>query len=193
MSAALALFLCGYLAAEKYSLIQTRYGGQCFFHRQKCSLRHSALTDISKSIALYLHDEKSLYRVLAVDLCSRGFHVWQHYIDAREILRSLFTLATTSRKDFINLQNIGAQARLAVLQIASSHTGLFMTTLGLDILHAPTLEDRKSVMQIVAYLIRKVRIRDVRLPQSNFFTMLKAPLGPATQYPEANGGCRQIN
>lgn len=152
------------------------------------------MTDISKSIALYLHDEKSLYRVLAVDLCSRGFHVWQHYIDAREILRSLFTLATTSRKDFISLQNIGAQARLAVLQIASSHTGLFMTTLGLDILHAPTLEDRKSVMQIVAYLIRKVRIENVQLlPQGNFCAMLKAPLGPATQYPEVNGGCRQIN
>lgn len=152
------------------------------------------MTDISKSIALYLHDEKSLYRVLAVDLCSRGFHVWQHYIDAREILRSLFTLATTSRKDFINLQNIGAQARLAVLQIASSHTGLFMTTLGLDILHAPSLEDQKSVMQIVAYLIRKVRIEVVLLlPRSNSFATLKAPLGVATPYPKANGSCRQIN
>ncbi|GLB39841.1 putative WD40 repeats [Lyophyllum shimeji] len=136
--AALALFLCGYLAAEKYSLLST-----------------SALTDISKSIALYLHDEQSLHRVLAIDLCSRGFHIWQHYIDAMEILRALFALATTSRKDSINLQNIGSQARLAVLQIASSNTPLFMTTLALDILTPPTLEHRKAVMQIVAFLIRK--------------------------------------
>lgn len=73
-----------------------------------------------------------------------------------EILRALFSLATTSRKDSINLQNVGAQARLAVLQIASSNTALFMTTLGLDILTPPTLEHRRSVLQIVAFLIRKV-------------------------------------
>ncbi|KAG6827295.1 hypothetical protein H0H92_012460 [Tricholoma furcatifolium] len=138
MQAALALFLCGYLAAEKYSLLSV-----------------NALIDISKSIALYLHDEQSLHRVLAVDLCSRGFHIWQHYIDAMEILRALFTLATSSRKDSISLQNVGSQARLAVLQIASTDTPLFMTTLGLDILTPPTLEHRKAVMQIVAFLIRK--------------------------------------
>jgi hypothetical protein len=118
----------------------------------------SALTDISKSIALYLHDEQSLHRVLAVDLCSRGFHVWQHYIDAMEILRALFILATTPRKESINVQNVGVQARLAVLQIASSNTALFMTTLGLDILTPSSLEHRRSVMQVVAFIIRKVRL-----------------------------------
>ncbi|KAJ7119871.1 hypothetical protein C8R44DRAFT_878257 [Mycena epipterygia] len=136
--AALALFLCGHIAAEKYSLISS-----------------SALTDISKSIALYLHDEQSLYRVLAIDLCSRGFHIWQHYIDAMEILRALFTLATSSRKETITAQNAGPQARLAVLQIASNNTPLFMTTLALDILNPLGMEHRKSVMQIVAFLIRK--------------------------------------
>ncbi|KAJ6584436.1 hypothetical protein B0H19DRAFT_1105047 [Mycena capillaripes] len=138
LPAALALFLCGHIAAEKYSLISS-----------------SALTDISKSIALYLHDEQSLYRVLAIDLCSRGFHIWQHYIDAMEILRALFTLATSSRKEMISAQNAGPQARLAVLQIASNNTALFMTTLALDILNPLGVEHRKSVMQIVAFLIRK--------------------------------------
>lgn len=123
----------------------------------KCSRLNSALTDISKSIALYLHDEQSLHRVLAVDLCSRGFHIWQHYIDAMEILRALFTLSTTSRKEAISTQNIGTQARLAVLQIATANTALFMTTLGLDILTPPNLEHRRTVLQIVAFLIRKVR------------------------------------
>ena len=114
------------------------------------------MRDISKSIALYLQDDKSLYRVLAIDLCSRGFHIWQHYIDAMEILRSLFNLATSSRKDSIDMQNVAAQARSAVLYIASSNTPLFMTTLGLDILNPLTLEHRRSVLQIVAFLIRKV-------------------------------------
>jgi hypothetical protein len=115
------------------------------------------LTDISKSVASYLHDEQLLHRVLAVDLCSKGFHVWQHYINAMEILRALFTLATTPRKEAISVQNVSAQARLAILQIASSNTALFMTTLGLDILTPPSLEHRRSVLQIVAFIIRKVR------------------------------------
>ncbi|KAF9071140.1 WD40-repeat-containing domain protein [Rhodocollybia butyracea] len=136
--AALALFLCGYLAADKYSMLST-----------------SALTDIAKSINMYLHDEHSVHRVLAIDLCSRGFHVWQHYIDALEILRSLFSLATNSKKENINAQNVGAQARVAILHIASTNTPLFMTTLGLDILNPASTEQRKSVMQIVAFLIKK--------------------------------------
>ncbi|KAJ4468166.1 hypothetical protein J3R30DRAFT_3715082 [Lentinula aciculospora] len=140
--AALSLFLCGYLAADKYSMLST-----------------SALTDIAKSITMYLHEEDSVHRVLAIDLCSRGFHVWQHYIDALDILRSLFSLATNSKKESINAQNVSAQARLATLHIASTNTPLFMTTLGLDILNPTSTEQRKSVMQIVALLIKKARLR----------------------------------
>lgn len=112
--------------------------------------------DISKSISLYLHDEKSIYRVLGIDLCSRGFNVWQHYVDSMEILRSLFDLATNARKDAISVQNVGSQARLAVLSIASNNMPLFMGTLCLDILTPPTVEHRRSVMQILAFLIKKV-------------------------------------
>ena len=73
-----------------------------------------------------------------------------------QILRSLFNLATNTQKDSINIQNVGARARSAVLQIASNNTPLFMTTLGLDILNPPNVEHRRSVLQIVAFLIRKV-------------------------------------
>ncbi|KAG1739452.1 uncharacterized protein EDB91DRAFT_1135335 [Suillus paluster] len=136
--ASLALFICGYMAAEKYSLLTT-----------------SSLVDISKSIALYLHDETSAHRGLAIDLCARGFQIWQHYIDAMAMLRALYTLATNARKEAIPAQNIGPQARFAVLQIASSNTPLFMTTLTLDILNPKTLDQRKAVMQLVAFMIRK--------------------------------------
>lgn len=116
----------------------------------------STLTDISKSISFYLHDENSIYRVLAIDLCSRGFHVWQHYVDAMEILRSLFNIATNSRKDSISIQNSGAQARLAILSITSNDMPFLMSTLCLDILGPPTMEHRRSVLQVLAFLIRKV-------------------------------------
>ncbi|KAG7088816.1 hypothetical protein E1B28_012775 [Marasmius oreades] len=135
---ALALFLCGHLAAERWSLFSA-----------------STMKDISKSISLYLHDEHSIYRVLAVDLCSRGFHVWQHHIDALEILRSLISLATSTKKEAISAQNPGAQARSAILHISATNTTLFMTTLGLDILNPVDTEHRKSVLQILAFLIRK--------------------------------------
>lgn len=138
--AALSLLICGCIATEKFTLLSV-----------------SALTNISTSLALYLHDENSNYRALAIELCSKGFHVWQHYVDTMEILRALFSLSTASRKDSISLQNIGAQARLAVLNIATQHTALFMSTLCLDVLNPPSLEHRRSVMQIIAFLIRKRR------------------------------------
>jgi hypothetical protein len=89
---------------------------------------------------------------LAIDLCSRGFQTWQHHVDAMEVLRALFNLSTSADKE----SNVGPQARLAVLQIASSNTPLFMTTLLLDILHPKSVQQRKSILQLVAFLIRKV-------------------------------------
>ncbi|KAI0354805.1 WD40 repeat-like protein [Trametes cingulata] len=133
-----ALCICGFIAVDKYSLLPT-----------------STLTDIAKSIALYLHDETSPHRSLAIDLCSRGFQVWQQYVDAVEMLRALFTLATTTKKEAIAVPNIGVQARSAVLQIAANNTPLFMTTLAIDILHPRSVQHRKSVMQLVIFLIRK--------------------------------------
>ena len=107
------------------------------------------LTDIAKSVALYLHDEASPHRILAIELCSSGFHVWQHYVDSVNALRALFDLATAGKGE-------GIQARAAVLQIATSNTPLFMTTLSMDIANPGSVERKKSVMQLIAYLIKKV-------------------------------------
>ncbi|KAI5123100.1 hypothetical protein M0805_001456 [Coniferiporia weirii] len=136
--AALALSICGNIATEKYSLLSS-----------------TTLADIAKSVTIYLYDETSPHRSLAIELCSRGFEVWQQYFDAMEALRSLFTLATASRKETISVRNPGPQARMAVLQIASSNSPLFMTTLSLDILHPHSIEYSRSVLQIIAFLIRK--------------------------------------
>lgn len=119
--------------------------------------RVSDLADVSKSIALYLHDETSPYRAVAIDLCSRGFAIWQQYVDAVEMLRALFILATTPRKNSISIQNAGLQARNAILQLASENSPLFMTTLTLDILHPRDIQHRKAVLQLVIFLIRKVK------------------------------------
>ena len=105
---------------------------------------------------IYLQENDLSCKALAIDLCSRGFSVWQHYVDSMEMLRSLFNLATNTKKESISAQNVGPQARLAVLQTVTNNTGIFMATLSLDILHPQNLEHRKSVMQLLAFLIRKV-------------------------------------
>jgi len=105
---------------------------------------------------MYLHDDRPICKILAIDLCSRGFETWQSYIDVMELLRSLFALATHTKKDGITTLNVGAVARSAVLQIASDNTPLVMTTLSMDILHVTDVQKRKSLMQMLAFLIRKV-------------------------------------
>jgi hypothetical protein len=119
--------------------------------------RKRIIMDVAASIALYLHDENSTCRVVGIDLSSRGLQIWQGYTDTMEILRSLFDLATSSRKDLDGppIRNSRAQARLAVLQIASSNTHLFMTKLLLDIMQPRTPEHSRAIMQLLAFLIRK--------------------------------------
>lgn len=155
LSAALALSICGYIATARYSILSTGYTIILAMEITRINFWLSLLTDVSKSVVRYLQ-ERPVYRLLAIDLCSRGFQVWQHYIDTIAIMHELFTLATGTRKDTISTQNVAAQARQAVLQIAASHTVLFITTLGLDMISPTSVEHQASVLQIVAYLIRKV-------------------------------------
>ena len=105
---------------------------------------------------MYLNDERHICKILAIDLCSRGFNTWQSYVDVMEPLRSLFTLATHTKKDGITTLNVGSAARNAVLQIVSNNTPLVMTALSMDILHVTDVQQRKSLMQMLAFLIRKV-------------------------------------
>ena len=92
---------------------------------------------------MYLNDDRPICKILAIELCSRGFDTWQSFIDVTELLRSLFTLATHTKKDGITILNVGAAARSAVLQIASNNTPLVMTTLSMDILHVADVQQRK--------------------------------------------------
>lgn len=135
---ALALFLCGHVAVEKHA-----------------HLSSSTLGSIAGSISASLQDEDWTLRMVGVDLCARGFPIWEQHVDALAMLRALFNLAASSRKDNISIHNVGQQARQAVLQIASTSTTLFMATLTFDILNPDSVEHRKVLMQLLALLIRK--------------------------------------
>jgi hypothetical protein len=68
-----------------------------------------------------------------------------------DLLRRLFFLATHNEIG----PNLAAQARLAVLSVASSNAPLFMSTLSMDILDAKSAEGRMSIMKLCIFMARK--------------------------------------
>lgn len=109
----------------------------------------------------YLHDEVSPHRIVAVDLGARGFHIWQNYVSAMELLRALFRLAssygvgTASATERENTRVVAQHARSGVMHIAANDTPLFVSTISLDIMDAMSIVHRNSTMQLVAFVIRK--------------------------------------
>lgn len=116
----------------------------------------SVLKDLSLSIVSYLDDDLHPYhQAIATELCSRGFGIWQNYVDAMLLVRQLFGLATGRNPSTPNeLRNL---ARLATLHVAGVNTPLFMTTLLWDILNAPSATHRNATLKLLGFMIRKVR------------------------------------
>lgn len=141
----LAVALLGFIAVRKYKILSP-----------------ALLKDLSSSISLYLSEtastpEATHHQAVAIELCCRGFVIWQHYLDAMDVVRSLFSLATY--KEPADNVNSAAEsdtpvnrllARQATLQIAVDNTPLFMTTLSLDILHARSPAHCSATMRRVA-------------------------------------------
>nr|XP_019043333.1 hypothetical protein I302_07908 [Kwoniella bestiolae CBS 10118]OCF22263.1 hypothetical protein I302_07908 [Kwoniella bestiolae CBS 10118] len=121
------------------------------------TMQPSVLKSIAESVSIFLHSTSFSHLSLAIEICSKGFTTWQSYIDPSDLLRRLFHLST--HKDFAsstgNGISIAAQARLAVLHVASSNPALFMSTLSMDILDAKSVEGRTSIMKLCVYMARK--------------------------------------
>ncbi|KAK6908897.1 hypothetical protein I203_102903 [Kwoniella mangroviensis CBS 8507] len=124
------------------------------------TMQPSVLKSIAESESIFLHSNSFSHLSLAIEICSKGFTTWQSYVDPSDLLRRLFHLST--HKDFASNTNgngnsisIAAQARLAVLHVASSNPALFMSTLSMDILDAKSVEGRTSIMKLCVYMARK--------------------------------------
>lgn len=90
------------------------------------------------------------WAVAALELCSIGFDVWQHYVDAVALVRGIFELATDEQAAGI----LRTAARRATLALASQHGALFMSTLAMDILHAPSAHHNQVALRLVAFMVR---------------------------------------
>ncbi|WWD04165.1 hypothetical protein V865_002231 [Kwoniella europaea PYCC6329] len=142
-AAANALTMLGGIALNKFETMQP-----------------SVLKSIAESVSIFLHSNSFSHLSLAIEICAKGFTTWQSYVDPSDLLRRLFHLST--HKDFAsningngNSISIAAQARLAVLHVASSNPALFMSTLSMDILDAKSVEGRTSIMKLCVYMARK--------------------------------------
>ena len=114
-------------------------------------LTYSALKAAADSVLLYLSDSNCIHLELAIELASKGFATWQTYLDPINLLRLLFRLSTQTPPS----PSISAQARLAVLHVASLNPALFMSTLSMDIQDARTVEGRTSIMKLCVFMARK--------------------------------------
>ncbi|POY70885.1 hypothetical protein BMF94_6062 [Rhodotorula taiwanensis] len=132
-----ALLLLGLVATERLVLLSA-----------------PLLKEIAASIELYLHDaERPYHQAVATELCSRGFEVWQNYVDAMSLTRQLFAIAIGSNPGTSNdLRNL---ARNATLHVAGVNTPLLMTTLLFDILNTEDPAARNATLRLLGFLIRK--------------------------------------
>ncbi|GAA5986281.1 hypothetical protein JCM11641_004880 [Rhodosporidiobolus odoratus] len=130
------LLRVGLVATERFALLST-----------------SVVKDLSISIAAYLEDEMSFRQAIAVELCSRGFGIWQNYVDAMSLVRQLFAIAIERNPATPN--DLRVLARNATLHVAGVNTPLFMTTLIHDILNAPTAAARNATLKLLGFMIRK--------------------------------------
>ena len=117
-------------------------------------LRPVTLRRVSTAVFAYLKDGTDLRRQgIAAELCSLGFENWQGSVDAVELMRVLFNLASgRGEKTSADLRNL---ARLATLHVATVNKALFMSTLSFDILNAQSALQRTSTMRLLGFMVRK--------------------------------------
>ncbi|GAA6016235.1 hypothetical protein JCM11491_003777 [Sporobolomyces phaffii] len=132
-----AVLLVGLVAVDRFKLLSA-----------------SVLANVSISVASYLEESQHpFHQALATELCSRGFHIWQNYVDAMALVRQLFSVAIG--RNASTPSDLRAMARQATVHVAGVNPPLFMSTLLFDILNAPTAVSRNATLKLLGFMIRK--------------------------------------
>jgi hypothetical protein len=96
----------------------------------------------------------SMARTLSsMELLSQGFETWETYINAAEVLRTLFIYAADTQPV---MALVSRGARAAIFKISIANMPLVISTLTFDTMNAKTLEDRLRCLKIIGSFIRKV-------------------------------------
>ncbi|KAI8637841.1 hypothetical protein BD408DRAFT_374442 [Parasitella parasitica] len=95
----------------------------------------------------------SMARTLSsMELLSQGFQTWETYINAAEVLRTLFMYAADSQPV---MALVSRGAKTAIFQISVANMPLVISTLTFDTMNAKALDDRLKCLKIIGSFIRK--------------------------------------
>lgn len=96
----------------------------------------------------------SMARTLSsMELLSQGFQTWETYINAAEVLRTLFVYATDPQPV---MALVSRGAKTAIFKISEANMPLVISTLTFDTMNAKSLDDRLRCLKIIGTFIRKV-------------------------------------
>lgn len=95
----------------------------------------------------------SMARTLSsMELLSQGFQTWETYINAAEVLRTLFMYATDPQPV---MALVSRGAKTAIFQISVANMPLVISTLTFDTMNAKALDGRLRCLKIIGSFIRK--------------------------------------
>ncbi|KAL0075327.1 hypothetical protein J3Q64DRAFT_1878598 [Phycomyces blakesleeanus] len=95
----------------------------------------------------------STARTLAsMELLSQGFSTWESYINAAEVLRTLFAYASDTQP---SMASINRGAKQAIFHIAIANMPLVLGTLTYDTMHSKKIDERIQCLTMIGYFIRK--------------------------------------
>ncbi|KAI8081076.1 hypothetical protein BDF21DRAFT_438385 [Thamnidium elegans] len=110
----------------------------------------------------------SMARTLSsMELLSQGFQTWETFINAAEVLRTLFMYATDPLPA---MALVSRGAKTAIFQISVANMPLVISTLTFDTMNAKSLDDRLRCLKIIGSFIRKEPI----LLNSNVYSVVEA-------------------
>ncbi|KAI7871474.1 hypothetical protein BDF14DRAFT_1761428 [Spinellus fusiger] len=95
----------------------------------------------------------SVARTLAsMELLSQGFSTWISYVNAAEVLRTIFAYAADPQP---SMASISRGAKQAIFTIASTNMPLVIGTLTYDTMHSKKMEERIQCLTMIGYFIIK--------------------------------------
>ncbi|RCI03449.1 hypothetical protein CU098_002139, partial [Rhizopus stolonifer] len=95
----------------------------------------------------------SMARTLSsMELLSQGFQTWETYINAAEVLRTLFMYAADTQPI---MALVSRGAKTAIFQISTVNMPLVINTLTFDTMHAKSFEDRLRCLNMIGSFVRK--------------------------------------
>ncbi|KAI8970454.1 hypothetical protein BDF20DRAFT_891371 [Mycotypha africana] len=106
----------------------------------------------SNNTGLTLSTSSMARTLSSMELLSQGFQTWETYINAAEVLRTLFMYATDPHPV---MAMISRGAKKAIFRISAANMPVVINTLTMDTMTAKSMDDRLRCLKLISIFIRK--------------------------------------